>query len=145
MGEQMQKGKVLYLVILTLILIIFSANFVFAQVPDVSARTAVVMDVITEQILYDKHMHIKMPPASTTKVLTTIIAIEESNLNEVVIVSRNAAYQEGSSIWLREGEKLTLEELLYGIMLSSANDAAVAVAEHIAGSVEKFAVLMNKR
>ncbi len=141
----MPRGKVLYLVILTLILIIFSVNFVFAQELDVSARTAVVMDVRTGQVLYDKHMHIKMPPASTTKVLTTIIAIEEANLNEVVRVSRNAAYQEGSSIWLREGEKLTLEELLYGIMLSSANDAAVAVAEHIGGSVEKFAELMNKR
>lgn len=113
--------------------------------PDISARTAAVIDVETGQILYDKHMHVKSFPASITKVLTTIVAIEEGNLGDVVEVSRKAAYQEGSSIYLKEGEKIRLEELLYGVMLASGNDASVAVAEHISGSVEEFATLMNKK
>ena len=91
-------------------------------------------------------MHLKSFPASLTKVLTTIIALEEGNLRELVTVSRRAAYQEGSSIYLlREGEKIKLEDLLYGVMLASGNDAAVAVAEHIAGSIEEFAGLMNEK
>src|SRR5690554_5931043 len=90
-------------------------------------------------------MHLKSFPASLTKVLTTIIALEEGNLRELVTVSRRAAYQEGSSIYLQEGEKIKLLDLLYGVMLASGNDAAVAVAEHIAGSIEDFAVMMNAK
>lgn len=110
---------------------------------EISARTAAVVDVNTGQVLYDKHMHIKSFPASLTKVLTTIIALEEGNLDDIVTVSKKAAYQEGSSIYLEVGEKIKLEDLLYGVMLASGNDASVAVAEHIAGTVDKFAKLMN--
>lgn len=113
--------------------------------PRIDATAAAVVDVETGQVLYDKNMHIKRYPASLTKVLTAIIAIEEGNLKDKVVVSRRAAYQEGSSIWLSEGEKINLEELLYGILLASGNDAAVAVAEHISGSIEEFARLMNEK
>ncbi|MFW5992428.1 MAG: D-alanyl-D-alanine carboxypeptidase family protein [Halanaerobiaceae bacterium] len=160
MGEDMQLTKLafkiffgtkifslcsIFILSLMLLLILFSDPLFAAQPPQVSAATAAVIDVKTGQVLYDKHMHLRKYPASTTKVLTAIIAIEEGNLNETVTVSRNAAYQEGSSIWLAEGEQLTLKELVYAIMLASGNDAAVAIAEHISGSVEDFADLMNKK
>ncbi|NLJ83362.1 MAG: D-alanyl-D-alanine carboxypeptidase [Halanaerobiaceae bacterium] len=123
----------------------FSSPLQVAAMPQLSARSAVLIDVETGQVLYNKHMHLKAFPASLTKVLTTIIALEEGNSKELVTVSRRAAYQEGSSIYLREGEKIKLEDLLYGVMLASGNDAAVAVAEHIAGSIEGFAELMNEK
>jgi len=141
----MQKKKNIYLILLIITIIILYSNFVFASPPQVGARAAIVMDIKTGQVLYNKHMNVKMPPASTTKILTAIIAIEEGNLEDTVTISRKAAYQEGSSIWLKEGEELSLEELLYGVMLSSANDAAIAVAEHIAGSVTEFVELMNEK
>ena len=83
--------------------------------------------------------------ASITKVMTALIALENGNLNDIVTVSKSARNVEGSSIWLEEGEKLTLEDLLYGLMLNSGNDAAVAIAEHIAGSVPEFVKLMNDK
>lgn len=124
-------------------LISFSGHAVADKLPTISAKSAVVIDVETGQVLYDKNMNIKSFPASLTKILTTIIALEEGNIKDIVEVSRRAAYQEGSSIYLREGEKIRLEDLLYGVMLASGNDASVAVAEHIVGSVSKFAELMN--
>ena len=83
--------------------------------------------------------------ASTTKIMTAILAIEMGDLADVVTVSPRAAGVEGSSIYLERGEKLTLEDLLYGLMLRSGNDAAVAIAEHIGGTVENFANLMNRK
>ncbi|NLZ27406.1 MAG: D-alanyl-D-alanine carboxypeptidase, partial [Firmicutes bacterium] len=101
------------------------------QKPAVSATSAVVMDHRTGRILYSKGMHQQRFIASTTKIMTAIIAIEKGRLKETVIVSERAASTGGSSIWLETGEKKTLEELLYGLMLRSGNDAAIAVAEHI--------------
>lgn len=82
--------------------------------------------------------------ASTTKIMTALVAIREGSLTDSVRVSRAAAYTEGSSMYLKEGEELTLETLLYGLMLCSGNDAAVAIAEHISGSQAEFAKLMNQ-
>jgi len=112
---------------------------------DVDAISAILLDVETGQILYGKNIHLKRPPASLTKILTTIVALEEGDINDIVTISERAAYQEGSSIWLKRGEKIKLGELLFGVMLSSGNDASVAVAEHISGSLEKFSELMNKK
>ncbi len=128
-----------------IVILVFSASIYASTKPEISAVTAVLLDGETGQVLYDKNMHIQRAPASTTKILTAIIAIEEGDLKEKVKVSRNAAYQEGSSIYLEPGEKITLEELVYGILLASGNDAAVAIAEHISGSIEEFSRLMNKR
>ena len=116
----------------------------YAEEPQVVGETAVLMDAETGQVLYEKNADQKMYPASTTKMLTAIIAVEVGKLDEEVAVSDNADGTEGSSIWLRKGEKLTLEDLLYALMLNSANDAAVAIAEHLAGSVDAFADIMNK-
>ena len=82
--------------------------------------------------------------ASTTKIMTALVAIREGNLGDVVTVSREATLTEGSSMYLKEGEQLTLEALLYGLMLSSGNDAAVAIAGHVGGSQAEFVTLMNE-
>lgn len=116
-----------------------------AAVPKLNCRAAVLMDAKTGQVLFEKDMHKRSAPASTTKILTAIIAIESGRLDEVVRVSSRAAGTGGSSMNLYAGQTLTLRELVTGLMLRSGNDAAVAIAEHLAGSVEAFAAMMNKR
>jgi len=113
--------------------------------PNTAARAAVLMEASSRRILYEKNPHVKLPMASTTKVMTAILAIEMGDLYDVVTVSPRAVGVEGSSIYLAQGERLTLEELLYGLMLRFGNDAAVAIAEHIGGSVENFVKLMNRK
>ena len=110
-----------------------------------SASSAILMDVDSGRVLYEQNADAKMLIASTTKILTALVAIEEGDLSDTVKVSREAAWTEGSSMYLKEGEELTLETLLYGLLLCSGNDAAVAIAEHIAGSEAGFAKLMNKK
>ncbi len=110
---------------------------------DLSAKSAVVLDVQTGMVLYNKNADAKMPMASTTKIMTAICALENGNLNDIVEVHPSAVGVEGSSMYLGHGEKITLENLVYGLMLASGNDAAVAIAMHISGSVDEFANLMN--
>lgn len=109
-----------------------------------SAVSAIAIDGKTGSVLYEQNADSKMLIASTTKIMTALVAIREGELNDTVAVSRKAAYTEGSSMYLKEGEELTLETLLYGLMLCSGNDAAEAIAEHIAGSAEAFADMMNQ-
>ncbi|WP_338826520.1 D-alanyl-D-alanine carboxypeptidase family protein [Neomoorella thermoacetica] len=116
-----------------------------AAAPDIQAESYVLMDFRTGQVLMAKNPHERRPQASTTKITTAILALERGNLNDQVIASKNAAETPESSIYLQEGETLTLEELLYALLLRSANDAAVAIAEHIGGSVENFARMMNAK
>lgn len=111
--------------------------------PFVSADSAILMDLKTGQILYAKNPFKKRPPASTTKIMTALIALEAGKLNDIVTVSKKAAYTEGSSMYLKTGEKLRMSDLLYGALMNSGNDACVAMAEHIAGSEKNFAELMN--
>ncbi|MBZ4665836.1 D-alanyl-D-alanine carboxypeptidase family protein [Mahella sp.] len=113
--------------------------------PQTSASAAALMEVETGRVLYGKDADKRYPMASTTKIMTAITAIEYGDLSDIVEVSDNASGVEGSSIWLEVGERLTLEDLLYGLMLRSGNDAAVAIAEHVGGSVEKFVDIMNQK
>ncbi|BDG59446.1 D-alanyl-D-alanine carboxypeptidase family protein [Caldinitratiruptor microaerophilus] len=113
--------------------------------PRLTAAAAILMDWETGQVLYEKNATQKRPPASTTKVLTAILALERARLDDVVTISSRAARVPGSSMYVRAGETYTLQELLYGLLLHSGNDAAVAIAEHVAGSVEAFAQLMNEK
>ncbi|MBE5758603.1 MAG: D-alanyl-D-alanine carboxypeptidase [Clostridiales bacterium] len=108
-------------------------------------KSAALMEVSSGRLLFGKNEHEKLPMASTTKIMTCILALEMGRQEEIVTVSKNAAGVEGSSMYLAHGEKLPLIELLYGLMLSSGNDAAVAIAEHIAGDVKSFAELMNRK
>lgn len=117
---------------------------VLANEPEVSARSAICVDAETFGIIFEKNADEKLPMASTTKIITAITALENCSVDDTVTVSSNAAATEGSSVWLAEGEKLNLVDLLYALMLESGNDAAVAIAEHISGSEDAFAALMNE-
>ncbi|WP_432776925.1 D-alanyl-D-alanine carboxypeptidase family protein [Brevibacillus gelatini] len=116
-----------------------------AAPPSLSAEGAALIDVASGRILYSKNGSKKMRIASLTKTMTAIVAIENGKLDDVVTVPPEAVGVEGSSIYLKRSEKLTLEELLYGLMLRSGNDAAVAIAIHIGGSVQGFTYLMNEK
>ncbi|HEY8393676.1 MAG TPA: D-alanyl-D-alanine carboxypeptidase family protein [Thermaerobacter sp.] len=112
--------------------------------PAISSAAAILMDAASGQVLYEHNARERRPPASTTKILTAIVALEYGNLDDVVTVSEYAAGTEGSAMEIKAGERYTLRELLWGLMLESGNDAAVAIAEHISGSEEAFARLMNE-
>lgn len=111
----------------------------------VAAKGAVLIDADSGLVLFGQDENRMLPMASTTKVMTALVALERSTLDEVVTAGRNASGVPGTSLYLAEGEKLTMEQLLYGLMLRSGNDAAVAIAEHVAGSVAAFADLMNAK
>ena len=114
-------------------------------VPEVSARTAVVIDVNSGRVLYEKQKDEKAYPASTTKIMTALLAIEQGDLNETVKIAPEAVGVEGSSIYLAPGEELPLRDLVYGLMLRSGNDAAVAIAGKIGGDSQAFVDMMNSR
>lgn len=113
--------------------------------PMISAHNAVLIEHTTGDILFEKAAHEKTSVASITKVMTAIIAIESNQMDELTRASRRAIYTEGSSIYLEQGEKISIEDLVYGLMLRSGNDAAVAIGEHIGGSLEGFVHLMNDK
>lgn len=144
-----EKGNQQVLVYLLIGTIMFSWILVYPQkIPaqvEVSAQAAILMDVESGRVLYEKNADQPLRIASITKIMTAILALELGNLKDKVTATRNAVGKEGSSIYLRLGETLTLEDMLYGLMLRSGNDAAVAIAEHIGGSVEGFVFLMNQR
>ena len=110
-----------------------------------SAESAALMDVTSGRILYSKQGDSPRRIASLTKIMTAIIAIEHGHLHKKVTVSRHAFGKEGSSLYLKLGETMTLENMLYGLMLRSGNDAATAIAEHIGGSEDGFVYLMNEK
>jgi D-alanyl-D-alanine carboxypeptidase (penicillin-binding protein 5/6) len=105
----------------------------------------IVMRADDKSVIYGENIHTSMPMASTTKVMTALLVIENCKLGETVTVDKSAVGVEGSSVYLKEGEKLTVKELLYCLMLRSGNDSAVALAVYVAGSVENFVDMMNIR
>lgn len=111
----------------------------------VSASSAILMEEESGRVLYEKEANKPRRIASITKIMTAILAIESGELDEMAKVSNRAIRAEGSSIYLQEGEKIKLEDLVYGLMLRSGNDAAVAIAEHVGGSLEGFIYLMNQK
>ena len=120
-------------------------GLVLAEDIDLYAQSAVLMDADSGRILYEKDGSAKLPMASTTKIMTLTVALESGNLDDVVEVSKLAASQPDVQLNIRTGEKYLLRDLLYSLMLESHNDVAVAVAEHIGGSVEGFADMMNQK
>lgn len=115
------------------------------QSPSISAQSAIVIDARTGRVLYEHNANNKMPMASTTKIMTALLAIQNNNLNDLVKVKPESTNIEGSSIYLKEGEVIKLKDLLYGLMLCSGNDAACAIAQHVGGNVEQFAQMMNNK
>lgn len=119
--------------------------FAFDNPPNVAADSAVLIDATTGEILFQKNMNDAYPPASTTKVMTAILTLENCDLDDIVTVGPNAVGIEGNKLWLVEGEQFTVKTFLKGLMLDSDNDVAIALAEHIAGSVDNFAKMMTDR
>ncbi len=115
------------------------------DVPELIAESAVLINADTGEVLYDKYKDYTHYPASTTKIMTAILALENLEPDQVCTVSHDAAYTEGSRIYLLEGEQVTVEQLLYGMLLASANDAAIVLAEACAGTTEAFAEMMNEK
>ncbi len=113
--------------------------------PSVSAQSAVLIDARSGTVLYEKQANTRLPMASTTKIMTALTALDAMPVETVITVDARSVGVEGSSIYLTEGESLTLEQLLYALLLESANDAATAIAIGVSGSVEAFAELMNEK
>lgn len=113
--------------------------------PEVSSHSACVIDIDTGRILAAKNENEKSEPASITKIMTALIALENADIKKVVTIPSAAAGVEGSSIYIKAGEKYSLEDLLYGLMLRSGNDAATAIAIDVAGSVDAFVEKMNQK
>lgn len=113
--------------------------------PKVKAKSAILVEAETGQILYARYPDVQRPPASMTKVMTAILLIEHAGLDDYVVASKKAANTGNSSMHLRVGEKIKVRDLLHAILLRSANDGSVAAAEHVAGSVQAFAKMMNKK
>ena len=116
--------------------------------PSIEAESAILMDAETGIVLYEKNSHIRQYPASITKIMTALLAQENCDMDEVITFSHNAVYtvERGSSnIGIDEKETLTMEDALYALLLASANEVANGIAEHVAGSVDAFADLMNER
>ncbi|OMP65944.1 hypothetical protein BTO28_15185 [Domibacillus epiphyticus] len=116
-----------------------------AAQPSVSARNAVLMDMDSGRVLASKSAHERRPIASITKIMTALLAIESGRMKEKVKISEEAVMVEGSSLYLEKGETLTLEELVYGLMLRSGNDSAIAISQFIGGSTPEFVAMMNKK
>ena len=113
--------------------------------PNISAKNAIAIEASTGRIIYEKDANTKVPMASTTKIMTAIVALEQNLPTDTVVVSNNAAWTGGSNVALKKDDEIQLSELMYGLMLNSGNDAAVAIAEHTSGTVEEFAKLMNQK
>jgi serine-type D-Ala-D-Ala carboxypeptidase (penicillin-binding protein 5/6) len=135
------------LLLLTLLAASWPAALISAAPPPIStnAQAAALIDVESGRLLYSSRGNERMRIASLTKIMTAIVAIEHGRLSDTVKVSKRAAGKEGSSIYLRVGEEMSLSHLLYGLMLRSGNDAATAIAEHVGGSEEGFVHLMNEK
>ena len=130
---------------MALAMCLFDMPAAAVDAPQVSAEAAIVMHADTGTVLWEKNADDQMLIASTTKIMTALIAVENCDLAQEVTIAPEWAAVEGSSMYLKAGKTYTLEELLYGMMLSSGNDAATAVACHVAGDVDAFAALMNEK
>ena len=117
---------------------------VYAEDIYVNAISAIALDCDSKIVLYEKNAYTPIEIASTTKIITALVAIKCGDLNKKIIISEKASSIRGSEIGLKKGEEVTLKELLYGLMLRSGNDAAIAIAEGVSGSVEEFLKLMNE-
>ncbi len=140
----MQKHKRIFIII-TLISLVLTLGSVNMSALSTNARAACLIDADSGAILYSLNENERLPMASTTKIMSAIVALEHGDLNAVVKIDKKACDVEGSSVYLKEGEELTLSQLLLAMMLESANDSASAIAIHVGGSIEGFADMMNEK
>lgn len=143
MGGIALKKKITILII-TLLILTFQ-ELSLGENLNLSAQSYVLMDEVSGRVLVEQDCHKKMPMASTTKIMTALIAIENCDLDDMVTVDERSINIEGSSIYLKNNEKISMRDLLYGLMLRSGNDSAVAIANHLCETEEEFIELMNKK
>lgn len=137
-----QKSVRYFFVLMAAVYCLLSNNS-FAH--EIKSLSVAVIDSSREEIVFAKNPYLKHPPASTTKLMTAIIAMESVNLSDIVTISRNASRVAPHKVGLIEGDQMTVEQLLYAALLSSANDAAVALSEAVAGSEKSFVSMMNMK
>ncbi len=141
--------KKILCLLLSLVLLVpcfaVGVNSVNSDTLSLSAKSAALIDADSGNLLYSKNSSEKMEPASTTKIMTALVAAERFELKKTVRIAPEAIGVEGSSVYLQAGEQMTMEELLYSLLLQSANDAATAIAYAVAGGTEEFAELMNEK
>ncbi|MFR1707917.1 MAG: serine hydrolase [Clostridium sp.] len=142
----MKKLLFVILSFFTIALLSYSNAYAYTtEPPSITGESVVVMDANTGAVVYGKNENTPYPPASTTKLMTVLLTLENADLDEVVTVDKLPPTIEGSKIYIDVGEKMTVEEMLYSVIMVSANDCAAALAEHISGSIEEFSKLMNQR
>ena len=142
------KKKIIFLILIFFMINIGFSTFTFASTPTVGSGSAILIETTTGRVLYEKNAYQRMYPASTTKVMTAILTLENCKLSDMATVSPNALESIPNgyvTVNLQIGEELTIKDLLYALMVKSANDAAVVLAEHVSGSVENFSLLMNEK
>jgi len=142
-GNQKRNEAISFYFLLSLLVSMLVSSNCFAEI--IKSRAALTIDASTGEILFSKNSNRRLAPASTTKLMTAIVAIENENLSKVVTISKKAARAPHSKAGFKEGNQITMEGLLYAALLGSANDAAVALAEAIAGSEQRFVLLMNEK
>ncbi|GCD09475.1 D-alanyl-D-alanine carboxypeptidase family protein [Clostridium tagluense] len=142
----MKKNNKIFLSLILSIFFLFTSLIqnVYAEDIYVNAISSIALDCDSKLVLYEKNAYTPIEIASTTKIITCLVAIKCGDLNKKIVVSEKAASIRGSEIGLKVGEEITLKELLYGLMLRSGNDAAIAIAEGVSGSVDEFLKLMNE-
>ncbi|MBQ9513460.1 MAG: D-alanyl-D-alanine carboxypeptidase [Clostridia bacterium] len=140
------KTKILVIIMLflTILCLTYYNGYKSYAIKSTNKQSKIVIEKDSKRILYQDNAYEKKPMASTTKILTAITVIENCDIEEIITVSKDTTNIEGSSIYLEEGEKLSVSDLLYGLMLRSGNDCAETLAKHCSGSVKDFAELMNK-
>lgn len=116
-----------------------------ASADDIKSKAAVVMDAETGRLLYAKNPDLRLLPASTTKLMTALVVLERAKLSDVVTISKKVSLTPAMRVGLKEGDRVTIETLLYAALMKSANDAAVALSEAVGGSEEQFVILMNRK
>ena len=136
--------KIIFLIV-SFVLLVSTLIYAKENELNIISPNALLYDVTYDKILYEKNINEKIPNASTTKILTAIVAYENSNMDDIVEISTKAASIGGSKINLRKGDKVKMDSLMKGLLMSSGNDAAIAIAEHVGGSVQEFCDLMNKK
>ncbi|MGL5616559.1 MAG: D-alanyl-D-alanine carboxypeptidase family protein [Sarcina sp.] len=135
--------KKIYTLLLSLLLLCSTSFTAISKTIANTARYAVAIDGTTKEILFEKKAFDNVAMASTTKIITALVAINYGNLEDKVVISKNAASIRGSKVGYRANEEIKLKELLWGLMHKSGNDAAIAIAEHLGGSIDGFSVMMN--
>jgi len=142
-GQTKQTQAVLFCLLLSALVFFLNPPDCFAEI--IKSRAALTIDASTGEILFSKNSNWRLPPASTTKLMTAIVAIENEDLSRVVTISKKASRAARTKAGFKEGDQIKIEGLLYAALLGSANDAAVALAEAISGSEQRFVPLMNEK